>query len=147
MFGMTLKTIHRKALGVAERQLEPGEEFRASGLTLTGPSPYWWLLLRLTAWLNKQYLVAVTDRRVLFVKTGKSSGRISEEVERADSLADVEILSGGHSFLWSHLRYRGPDGKVIRMNFRRAKRDEMEAIWDAMGRKQEAGALQAVGTR
>ena len=58
--------------------LEPGERIVAQTLCLSGPSPWLvgligWLLMLLAG--QRYYFIAVTDRRVLFMKASMITGR------------------------------------------------------------------------
>jgi hypothetical protein len=115
--------------------LEPGEQVAAGSYTISGPSP--WLqgvlgFIGMLALGMRYYYVAVTDRRVLFMKASMWTQR-PKGFAFADPKGSVAIHDVDPSALWSHFRYRRPDGKEIRLNFHRMWRDEMETVVRALG--------------
>lgn len=114
-------------------QLQPGEQPRAAVLALKGPSPWWqtlagWILF---FWI-RYYYVAVTDRRVLFIRTTMAWGIRPRGLELEDPLRPNAIAEYRPSALWSVLRYRRPDGTVLRLNIHRIWQHERDAVVNAL---------------
>ncbi len=111
-----------------QEALEPGEQVRAQTLALSGASP--WLLGGLLGMFSGQrnYFIAVTDRRVLFIKGSVSTGR-PQGVAWADPIGSA-ALSGVDmdNSIWSRFRYRTATGKEMRFNVHRLWRDDGKAV-------------------
>ena len=110
--------------------LEPGERIVAQTLCLSGPSPW----LRLIGWLSMllaglgYYFIAVTDRRVLFMKasmiTGRPNGLGWADPRGAAQITDVDL----DTTVWSKFFYHRPDGKRLRVNIHRIWRDDGRTV-------------------
>ncbi|HEX8098569.1 MAG TPA: hypothetical protein VF660_00020 [Actinomycetota bacterium] len=115
--------------------LEPGERVQAGTFTQSGPSPW---LAGLVGWIvmliagARYYYVAVTDRRVLFMKasmlTGRPNGLAWADPRGAAQVSDVNLTNA----VWSKLRYRRPEGKELRLNIHRFWREDGQAVVDAL---------------
>jgi len=118
------------------QMLEPGEQVRAGVLSQSGPTP--WLagavgMLMMLILGMRYHFVAVTDRRVVFMKASMLSGRPQgldwADARETGSVSDVDADAS----LWSHFRYARPgDGKTIRFNVHRIWRDELRDVLVAM---------------
>jgi hypothetical protein len=110
--------------------LEPGEHVRAGAYAVSGPSP--WLtgaigiVLMLVLGMRYYYL-AVTDRRVLFMRASLLSQR-SKGLAFAYPVSSVSITGPTVATLWSNFRLQPPQGKPIRLNFHKIWRDEMQHV-------------------
>src|SRR5436853_4933956 len=93
--------------------LEPGENVQSVFLAQQGPSPYWGFLSSLVFFLQKYYVVAVTDRRIAFFRSGawtpaKPRG-LDKTFPRETRFGDPHGLwqkleLGGERF-WVHTRF------------------------------------------
>jgi hypothetical protein len=119
--------------GVVASHLETGEQARAAVLALKGPSPWWQSLVGVVVWFwLRYYYVVATDRRVLFIRTTMAWGIRPKGLEFADPLRPDAIVEYRPSALWSVLRYRRPDGSVIRLNVHRIWQRERDALVTAL---------------
>jgi hypothetical protein len=124
--------------------MEPGEQIQAQTLSQSGPSPWLagligWLVMLLVG--ARYYFIAVTDRRVLFMKasllTGRPKGLAWADPREAVVVHDVNL---NHA-VWSKFRYRRPDGKDLRINIHRYWRDDGRAVAALLtGQAQQPGA-------
>jgi hypothetical protein len=115
--------------------LEPGEQVQAETLAQSGPSPW---LAGLIGWVimliagARYYFIAVTDRRVLFMKasmmTGRPQGLAWADPRGGVRVSDVNLTNA----VWSKFRYHRPDGKDIRLNVHRFWRDDGQAVVNAL---------------
>jgi hypothetical protein len=113
---------------------EPGEQEAAGVMVIQGPSP--WLVAGVGGlifqFLVKYYFVAVTDRRVIFIRTSRWSQR-PIRVERIDPRESAAIMASAVNRVWSWFKYRGPDGKVLKENVHRIWRDELTPLLQSFG--------------
>jgi hypothetical protein len=139
---ITIRQQFTEALGPV---LEPGEHVQAGAYAVSGPSP--WLtgaigiVLMLVLGMRYYYL-AVTDRRVLFMRASMLSQR-PKGLAFAYPVSSVSISGTTVATLWSNFKLQRPDGKPIRLNFHKIWRDEMQQVARAIGsapRSQEAWA-------
>jgi hypothetical protein len=116
--------------------LEPGERVEAGVLSQSGPTP--WLsgaigIVFMLVLGMRYYFIAVTDRRVLFMKASLMTVR-PQRLGWADP-RDVGTLSDvdADASLWSHFRYARPgETKATRFNVHRIWRDELRSVVSAM---------------
>jgi hypothetical protein len=115
--------------------LEPGEQIVAQTLSQSGPSPWLTGVIGLVIMLvagARYYFIAVTDRRVLFMKasmiTGRPKGLAWADPRGSVQVSDVDL----NNVVWSKFRYRRPDGKDIRINIHRFWRDDGQAVVNAL---------------
>jgi hypothetical protein len=127
------ETMVRRAWEALQGMLEPGEQVAAASLAESGPSVY---LALVSAWLrlllNRPYYMAVTDRRVMFVRLSKMTYK-PKRLEWSDPRAAVAIVENSPGSMWSHMRYRRPDGSQMRLNYYRTWRDDMAGVIQALG--------------
>jgi hypothetical protein len=127
----TIKQQVREALGA---MLEPGETEQASVNTIAGSSP--WLAQGLLGLIGqalvKYYYVVVTERRILYITMSRMSGRPGE-LAMADPRSSVSVAEYKPSALWSVLKLKRPDGKILRLNVHRIWKDELEGVARALG--------------
>ncbi len=116
--------------------LEPGEQVVAGAYTVSGPTPFLAGLVGIVGMLfmgMRYYFMAVTDRRVVFLKasmmTVRPKGLAWADPRSAVAISDVNATAS----VWGHLRYTRADGKTIRLNFQRFWRDEMQQVVAALG--------------
>ena len=112
--------------------LDPGERVVAAGLCEGGPSRWWMLIsIYLVIFVIKVYYVAVTDRRVIFMKvstwTGRPKGLLRAEPRNAAAVTEVNPHP-----VWSTFVYRLPEGSTKKLRFHRIWRDEMTALLQAL---------------
>jgi hypothetical protein len=110
--------------------LEPGEHVRAGAYAVSGPSP--WLtgaigIVLMVVLGMRYYYLAVTDRRVLFMRASLLSQR-SKGLAFAYPVSSVSITGPTVATLWSNFRLQPPEGKPIRLNFHKIWRDEMQQV-------------------
>lgn len=82
----------------------------------------------LTAFEQRPYYVALTDRRLLILKPGLTSGKVVEQV-LAEPRSTVRLEDVRHGPLWSVLGLRQqPSGEPWRLEFSRTWRGEAHAL-------------------
>jgi hypothetical protein len=116
--------------------LEPGERVETGTLAQSGPTP--WLvgavgIVMMLVLGMRYYFIAVTDRRVLFMRaslmTGRPSGLAWADRRGAGRVFEVDADAA----LWSHFKYERPgDREVTRFNVHRIWRDELRHVLSAM---------------
>jgi len=110
--------------------LEAGEHQLAAVRTIAGPSP--WLaegfLGILWQFLVKYYYVVVTERRVLFIKFGRMTGR-PKNLAFAEQRAPGLLVDSKVSKLWSWFKiHSSTQNKDLRLNVDRYWREEMTQV-------------------
>lgn len=121
--------------------LEPGEKIEVRAYALTMPSPWWYLLTYFGAMLLAKYwFVAVTDRRVVFMKVSRT-GTSRSEFAWADPRSGMRAGELKKSLGWTKLDIFKPDGGKMTLSFDRNWRDEAAAVRDAL--HQSGGSLPA----
>lgn len=131
------ETVRKQFEGVLPPMLEPGERIVAESAVVSGPSP--WLAQGLFGIIGillfgvRWYFLAVTDRRVVFVKmslwTGRPRGFAWADPRVSVGVSDVEVTAT----VWSHFLYRRPDVKDLRLNVHRFWREDGQAVVAALG--------------
>ncbi len=117
----------QQMVDAVQPQLEQGEEIHANlPSTQTGPSPWFYALTYLIAFVIRQLGVVVTNKRVFFVKRGVFTNKV-KGIEAIFPLDDVHVTDWKSSALWSTLRVQRPDG-VLRLNVHRMHRDDAEQL-------------------
>ena len=131
---------------VAESFLQSGERQRAACLVMRGPSPWWLSLVGNLLWFwIRYYYVAVTDRRVLFIRTTMVWGIRPKGVEFADPLSPDTIVEYHPGRVWSVIKYRRSDGSALRLNVHRIWRAERDELVSAL-RQPAAASDQTAAT-
>jgi hypothetical protein len=123
----TIRQQFTEALGPL---LEPGEQVRAGGYAVSGPSPLLTGAIGIVLMLllgMRYYYLAVTDRRVLFMRASLFSQR-PKGLAFAYPVSSVSITATTMARLWSNFRLQPPGGKPIRLNFHKIWRDEMQQV-------------------
>lgn len=121
-------TVQKQMEGQVQPLLEAGEQERAAALCEGGPSRWWTILsLTLVVFLIKPYYIVATDRRVLFLKVSRWSGR-PQGLLRADPRGQVGIVGHTEHPLWSNIMYRAADGSTKKLRYHRIWREEMAAV-------------------
>jgi len=123
----TIRGQFTEALGAV---LEPGEQVRAGAYAVSGPSPWLTGAIGIVLMLvlgMRYYFLAVTDRRVLFMKASLLSQR-PKGLAFAYPVSSVSITGTTVATLWSYFKLQPPEGKPIRLNFHKIWRDEMQQI-------------------
>ncbi len=113
--------------------LEPGEKVEARAYAVTMPSNWWYLLTYFVMLLAKYWFVAVTDRRVIFIKVSKT-GTSRSEFAWADPRPGMGAGELKKSLGWTKLDIFKPDGGRMTLSFDRNWRDEAAAIQEALRR-------------
>lgn len=141
---MSKAKMTRRAEAVVEPLLGPDETPVAGAQVIIGPSIWFRMFVLDLPLVSKYRWVLVTDRRVIFLSLNKYTSRM--RFHHADPLAEVAIVRGKGGPFWGNLRYRTPDGRVLRLNFPpRFRRKELRAIWDAIGSEASAQGSGVVG--
>jgi len=117
--------------------LEPGEQLQAGAYGPSGPNPFFaaglFGVLGMLLFGVRYYYVAVTDRRVVFLKssfwTARPAGFGWADPRGSVTISEVET----DAKLWNHLKYAGSSGKTMRMNFHVWWRDETKQLVAALG--------------
>ena len=113
--------------------LEPDEKVEASAYALTMPSAWWYLLTYFVMLMAKYWFVAVTDRRVIFMKVSKT-GTSRSEFAWDDPRPGMRAGELKRSLGWTKLDLYKPDGGKMTLSFDRNWREEAAAIRDALHR-------------
>jgi hypothetical protein len=108
--------------------LEEGEAERGGALAQTGPMPGLFGLLGMA--FIKQYYVALTDRRVLFVRTSQFSGR-PIRLDFEDPRDSARAAHETDGTFWSLADYAG--SRSLRLRYHKLWRDEMNVVLHALG--------------
>ena len=111
--------------------LEPGETVEARAYAVTMPSPWWYLLTYFVMLLAKYWFIAVTDRRVIFMKVSKT-GTSRSEFAWADPRSGMRAGELRRSLGWTKLDLYKADGGRMTLSFDRNWRDEAAAIRDLL---------------
>lgn len=122
--------------------LEPGEQMQAGAYGPSGPNPLFatglFGILGMLLFGIRYYFVAVTDRRVVFMKssfwTARPAGLGWADPRSSVTISDVDT----DAKLWNHLKYTGPNRKPFRMNFHAWWRDEAKQLVAALGSSGQA---------
>ncbi len=129
------ETVKRQFSEAFPAVLEPGERVITGTLAQSGPTP--WLagaigiLIMVLAGM-RIYFLAVTDRRVLFMRasmlTSRPKGLAWADPRGAATVADVVA----DAKLWNHFVYLRPGQKRLRLNVHRFWRDELKEVLEAL---------------
>jgi hypothetical protein len=131
------ETIKKQFMEVLPAALEPGEQMQAGTFCVSGPNPMLSQgLLGVIGMLlfgMRWYFVAVTDRRVVFLKasywTGRPSGFAWADPRSSVSVSDVNMSAK----VWGHFRYTSPTKpSPLRLNVQRFWLDEGSAVVAAL---------------
>jgi hypothetical protein len=131
------ETIKKQFADALPAVLEPGEQIEAGTFCVSGPNPLFaqglFGIIGMLLFGMRWYFVAVTDRRVVFVKasywTGRPSGFAWADARFSASVSDVNLSAK----VWGHFKYTSltkPSG--IRLNVHRWWLDEGNAVADAL---------------
>ncbi len=126
------ETIKQQFAEAMPAVLEPGEQVQAGAYCISGPNPLWSQgllgMLSYAVFGMRYYYLAVTDRRVLFMKASLWSAR-PQGLAFADPRDSVTI-SDVHTDakLWNWCKYTGPTKQDLRLNFHAFWRDEMRQL-------------------
>ena len=114
--------------------LEPGERVLGGAQGVTGPNPM--LAQGLLGFIGylifnmRYYFVALTDRRIIFMKssfwTGRPGGLAWADPRDTITISDLKT----DAKLWNWCRYSSPTKQNLRINFHAFWRDEVKAIGD-----------------
>jgi len=107
--------------------MEPGEQVQAATMAIRGPS-LWLVGGILGALLTKYYWVAVTDRRVLAVRMGKTG-----DVLFSEPRASVKLAQAAAHPVYSKVALQRADGTVVKFRVHRMWREEFDALVAALG--------------
>ncbi len=107
--------------------MEPGEQIQAATMAMRGPS-VWLVGGVIGALITKYYWVAVTDRRVVAVRMGKTGDSLF-----SDPRASVKLVSATPHPLYSKLSIQRADGTVLKFRVHRMWREEYDALVAALG--------------
>ena len=111
-----------------ETQLRPDEALRGGALAQSGPMPGLFGLIGML--FIKQYFVALTSERVLFVRSSQVNGRpLRVEFEDPRDAARAGHEEDGR--FWSLMTYAG--SRTIRLRYHKLWREEMNVILHALG--------------
>ena len=130
----TIKTQFTEALPAV---LEPGEQMQARTFCVSGPNPLLaqglFGIIGLLLFQMRWYFVAVTDRRVVFMKasywTGRPSGFAWADPRASVSVSDVNLGAK----VWGHFKYTTPTKpSALRLNVHRWWLEEGNAVVAAL---------------
>lgn len=106
-----------------QSRLRPDEALRGGALAQTGPLPGLFGLVGML--FIKQYYVALTTERVIFVRSSQWSGRASA-VDFEDDRAAARATRGTDGTFWSTMTYTG--SRTIKLRYHKLWRDEMDVV-------------------
>jgi hypothetical protein len=114
--------------------LEPEEQRLAGVPVQTGPGFATFALLDVLTlpWL-KQYYLAVTDRRVLFVNLSKMTSK-PRNLAFAEARSETKIFGSGGGTVWKECYFRRADGTDVSLKYHFRFEDEMREVKAALGR-------------
>ena len=107
--------------------LEEGESWQGGALGQSGPMPGLFGLVGMA--FIKQYYVALTNRRVLFVRTSQFTGK-PVRVDFADPRESARIDPGTDGTFWSLLYYEG--SRSMKLRYHKVWREEMTIVIRAL---------------
>ena len=110
-----------------EGLLGPGEEVRGGALGQTGPLPGLFGLVGML--FIKQYYVALTTERVIFVRASQMSGK-PVAVDFEDSRAQARAERGVEGRFWSTMTYVG--SRTVKLRYPSLWREEMNVVLHAL---------------
>jgi hypothetical protein len=131
------ETIKKQFTEALPAVLEPGEQMQAGTFCVSGPNPLFAQgLLGIIGMLlfgMRWYFIAVTDRRVVFLKasywTGRPSGFAWADARFSTSVSDVNLSAK----VWGHFKYSSPTKPgAVRLNVHRWWLDEGKAVVAAL---------------
>lgn len=111
-----------------ESQLTPDEAIRGGSLGQSGPMPGLFGLVGML--FIKQYYVALTTDRVVFVRSSQFNGR-PIRVEFDDPRDAARATHGVDGRFWSTMTYTG--SRTLKLRYHKAWREEMNVIIHALG--------------
>ncbi len=130
------ETIKQQFNAALPAVLEPGEQVLGGAYGVSGPNPLWAQgLLGLIGFLIFQmryYYVALTDRRVIFMKasfwTSRPAGLGWSDPRDSITISDLST----DKKLWNWGRFSSPTKQDLRMNFHAFWREELKAMGDLL---------------
>jgi hypothetical protein len=111
-----------------EARLGPDEAIRGGALGQSGPMPGLFGLVGML--FIKQYYVALTTERVIFVRSSQFNGK-PMSVDFEDPRESARATPGVDGRFWSTVTYTG--SRKVRLRFHKAWREEMNVIIHALG--------------
>lgn len=111
-----------------EAQLSDDEALRGGSLGQSGPMPGLFGLVGML--FIKQYYVALTNERVLFVRSSQFNGR-PIRIDWEDRRDDARAEHGDDGRFWSSMTYKG--SRTVRLRYHKLWREEMNVIIHALG--------------
>ncbi len=130
------ETIKKQFHDALPAVLEPGEQVLGGAYGVSGPNPLLAQgLLGLIGFLifnMRYYYVALTDRRVIFMKasfwTSRPAGLGWSDPRDAITISDLQT----DAKLWNWCKYSSPTKQNFRVNFHAFWRDETKAMGDLL---------------
>ena len=131
------ETIKKQFMEALPSMLEPGEQVQTGTFCVSGPNPLFsqglFGIIGLLLFQMRWYFVAVTDRRVVFVKasywTGRPVGFGWADPRSSASISDVNLSAK----VWGHFKYTSPTKpSAIRLNVHRWWLEEGNAVVAAL---------------
>lgn len=114
-------------------QLEPGEQVVVGiGQVQTGPTPWMFILTYLIIFWIKYWGIALTDRRLIFVRCSKLTGGL-REVDHSIPRASVRVIEYKRPGVWGKLVLDVADGEAVRLNVHRIHRDDADGVVQLLG--------------
>jgi hypothetical protein len=131
------ETIKKQFTEALPTVLEQGEQMQAGTFCVSGPNPLFaqglFGIIGLLLFQMRWYFVAVTDRRVVFLKasywTGRPSGFAWADPRASVSVSDVNLVAK----VWGHFKYTSPTKpSALRLNVHRWWLEEGNAVAAAL---------------
>jgi hypothetical protein len=107
--------------------LEEGETWQGGALGQSGPMPGLFGIVGMA--FIKQYYVALTNRRVLFVRSSQLSGR-PLRLDFSDPREAARMTAGVEGKFWNLVTYEG--SRSVRLRYHQLWREEMAIVMHAL---------------
>jgi hypothetical protein len=121
--------------------LEPGEQARVHAYGLSGPSPWLsgGLIGIITQFMTKYYAIALTDRRLIFIRANRYSQK-PKGVEISDAVSAIKLQQFRPGTFWNKLKFNDSSGRQMRVYLDRRWKQEATDIANALSPAGAAGS-------
>jgi hypothetical protein len=120
--------VKRQLTEFVEARLRPDEAVRGGALAQTGPLPGLFGLVGML--FIKQYYVALTTQRVIFVRSSQFTGK-PVDVDFEDERDAARAERGKDGTFWSTMTYNG--SRTVKLRYHKIWREEMNVVLQALG--------------
>ena len=130
------ETIKKQFTEALPAVLEPGEQVLGGAYGVSGPNPLWaqglFGLIGFLIFGMRYYYVALTDRRVIFMKSSfwsaRPAGLAWSDPRDTVTISDLKT----DAKLWNWGKFSSPTKQNLRMNFHAFWREETKAMGDLL---------------